>query len=255
VSLDKGETEPRPGAEFLFLEPAPNGAHNPGSNRNSWLEWQDDGEANQTNCQKDRGRGSGKVLACQTATPNFLSSNPLPEWRDRRAVRGRLAASRLGTLGWTRGGHCPPQVRPQRRFPAADCSIVLLGPALPGKVHPTLRHGCSEALFCEDRPGIRLPGVKPRLNLRMLFCLTRRAPAVWGKRTLRSVLGRHPLAPLSLGVTLVPPVPLRSPPSWRHDPRLSPRERRVALGAGMARWRLRGCHKGPNRIETRARTS
>jgi len=35
---------------------------------------------------------------------------------------------------------------------------------------------------------------------------------------------------------LLPPVPLRSPPAWRHDPGLSPRERKVAVGAGMARF-------------------
>jgi hypothetical protein len=42
---------------------------------------------------------------------------------------------------------------------------------VPGKVRPTRRNGCSEAPFCEGRPGHSAPRGQPRLNLRMLFGL------------------------------------------------------------------------------------
>jgi hypothetical protein len=93
---------------------------------------------------------------------------------------------------------------------------------------------CSEAPFCEGRPGHSAPGVKPRVNLRMLFVLPAGAPERVGKRSLRSVLGRSP-APLSLGSPSVRP---SAPafPLWWQEPRLLPRERRVVVGCGGGGW-------------------
>jgi hypothetical protein len=69
------------------------------------------------------------------------------------------AASGLGTLAWTGGGHCPPQVRPERRFAGWGLWYSLSGTALPGKARSTASTGAAKGPFVKAGRSIRPPGV------------------------------------------------------------------------------------------------
>jgi hypothetical protein len=92
---------------------------------------------------------------------------------------------------------------------------------------------CSEAPFCEGRPGHSAPLGLNRSEPKVAFCLAGRGPGAWAKGALgqASVVPPRALLP---GVTLSsPPVPLRS--RGRGTTGGFPRERRGLWGAEWLR--------------------